>query len=206
MHVELIAAQLPGRESRLREAPVTDAKALAAALRVAIAPHADRPFAFFGHSMGALLALELAHALRAAGAPQPGRLIVSGCSAPHVPGALKLDAALTDAQLLDAVRELQGTPQEVLDHPEMSSLLLPVLRADLALCASYAADSRPPLECPVFAYGGREDEVEPEGLLEWQRYTTRPLSVRMFPGGHFFIQSSVSRVLMQLAGDLERGL
>lgn len=203
--IEVCPVQLPGHGTRLREPLATRLSPQVEALAAGLAPAFDRPFAFFGHSMGALLSFELARYLRRLGRPAPLHLFVSGHGAPHLPDRNPPLHALPDDQFVARLRELNGTPEEVLRHQELLQLLIPVLRADFAVCETYVYQPEPPLDCPISAYGGLGDGyVNREELAAWQAQTTGRFSVRMFPGDHFYLNNPANRthLLMALARDL----
>jgi medium-chain acyl-[acyl-carrier-protein] hydrolase len=201
--VEVCAVQLPGREGRLRETPFNRMGPLVDALAAALRPHLDRPFAFFGHSMGALLAFELARRLRREGLPGPLHLFVSGRRPPQDPDREERLHGLSDAQLRDALRRLGGTPREVLEHDEMMRLLTPMLRADLAVVETYRHEPAPPLDCPVTVLGALDDPKAPaEGLPGWAGHTRGPFRVRTLPGNHFFLHSAEAQVLGVVSQEL----
>ena len=205
--VELFAAQLPGREGRFKETPHVRLVDLVRDLAVAIGPHLDVPYAFFGHSMGALVAFTLARELRRMGAREPQLLMVSGRRAPQLPDADPPIHALPEEEFLQELRELNGTPEAVLQNEELLQLLLPILRADFAVCETYEYAPEAPLSCPIVAFGGKDDADAPEeDIAAWSHQTTGSFSQRMFPGDHFYLldrsvelPQEVSRRLVQLA-------
>jgi medium-chain acyl-[acyl-carrier-protein] hydrolase len=201
--VEICPVQLPGRESRFREPAFTRLGPLVEALAGALQSRLDRPFAFFGHSLGALVAFELARRLGGDGAPQPAYLFISGCPAPQVFSRQTRVHALPDAELREELRGLNGTPAAVLANNELMELLLPTLRADFSLCETYTFVPGPRLTCPVSAWGGLSDEtVHLRDLNAWRGQTTGPFHLRMLPGDHFFIQHSRPLLLEMVARDL----
>ncbi len=204
-NVEVVAVQPPGRGARIMEAPFTSLPPLVEAVAEAVRPQLDKPFAFFGHSLGALLSFELTRRLRALGAPQPARLFVSGTGAPQLGQANQPIHALPDSELMEALRNLNGTPAEVLDNAELMQLLLPLLRADFEVYESYAYASEPPLACPITAFGGLQDQqVSGERLEAWREQTSAGFVLRMLPGDHFFIHSSQALLLRELSAELSR--
>jgi len=183
---EVCPVQLPGRESRLAEPPFDDMSELVEGLYAGLVRWLDRPFALLGMSMGALVAYELAHRLRDAGAPEPRLLLVIAHRAPHLPDRRAPVADLPDEDVLEEVRRLDGTPAEVLEHSELRELLLGTVRADLALCERYTYLDRPPLDVALVALGGRDDpEVTPDELAAWGDETTGPFWATLLEGGHF---------------------
>ncbi|QCK88549.1 thioesterase [Phreatobacter aquaticus] len=199
----LTPVHLPGRERRLFETPIDAMPAMIAALATAIQPWLDRPYILFGHSMGAVMAYELAAALADLGAPPPDLLVVSGHGAPILPRTFRQISALDDKAFLAAVTELGGLPRQLLDEPELLELVLPALRADFRLCETYAWGARDPLSCPVLALGGRSDPIAGQAELEsWQHMTTRPLRSRMFDGNHFFLSTATDAIICSIAETL----
>jgi surfactin synthase thioesterase subunit len=205
--VELVAVQLPGRESRLSEKPFSDLRALVDKLAEVLPPYLDRPFALFGHSNGGLMAFELTRRLRADGRTLPQRLMVGGRPAPQVEIDEPNVHDLPEEEFRAALRRFGGTPQEVLEHEEIMSILGPVLRADFALGETYHYQPGPPLDLPISAYAGRVDAVVPVWQVEaWKEQTTREFRFREFPGGHFFIHEDRAEVTREVARELEEML
>jgi medium-chain acyl-[acyl-carrier-protein] hydrolase len=201
--VELWAVNLPGREATLADARFTDLVPLVEALRPRIVPVLDAPFAFFGHSMGALIGFELARSLRAEGLEGPVHLVVSAFRAPHLPNRHEPVQDLPDADLVRRLRKLGGTPPEVLGEPELLDLVLPLLRADLRLCETYVYRNGEPLDCSLTAFCGASDpEVNRDELNGWRSHVRGPFELHVFPGGHFFLQTGQALVLRILARDL----
>ncbi len=184
--LEVCPIQLPGRESRLREPLVTEMKSLISALVTALTPYCDRPFGLFGHSLGALIAYECAHALRERGLYARHLLV----SARRAPNAAFPPTDTSEAGVVARIQRLSGTAAEVLNHPELWALLLPILRADFLLNDRYVFPlDRPPLDCGVTVLGGAEDTEVPESALsQWQIVSAKPINLEIFPGGHFYLQ------------------
>lgn len=198
----VIPVQLPGRGSRLAEPPFTRLRPLVLALSEALASEMDGRFAFFGHSMGGLIAFELARQLRREGKPLPVHLFISAKCCPTNTEELP-SSELSDTQLIDILRSYEGTPEEVLQDPELMSLLLPAIRADMELCKTYVCEAEPPLPCRITVFGGLEDHVSRRpGLEAWREYTSAPFALRMFPAGHFFIKKWERSVLEVICRDL----
>jgi medium-chain acyl-[acyl-carrier-protein] hydrolase len=203
VNVEILNAQLPGRGNRINEPPYIDLPLLVRELAEVIKPYLDRPFAFFGHSMGAMICFELARRLRRAGVATPAHLFVSGRSAPQLKNSQPSPHALPQDEFINELRRLKGTPDEVLEHAELMQLMLPLLRADFTLVGTYAYSPEPPLDCPISAYSALNDEeVGRENLEAWREQTTSAFNSRMFPGDHFFLHTSRTLVLRTLAQEL----
>jgi len=203
--VEVCPVQLPGRGARIGEAPFTAIGPLVEACGTALTPFLDRPFALFGHSLGALVAFELARWTRRRLAAEPAHLFVSACGAPQLPDRETAMHHLPDPEFLEALRRLNGTPEAVLAQPELRDLILPILRADFTICETYSYTEEPPLDCPLSAYGGLRDvHVGRDRLEAWRTQTARAFLVRMFPGDHFFLNSDRVLLLRVLALELHQ--
>ncbi|MDH6114804.1 surfactin synthase thioesterase subunit [Kitasatospora sp. MAP12-15] len=185
--VELLAVQLPGRETRIAEPHLTDYQEAVDQAYAAIQPFLDRPYVLFGHSMGAMISYGVALAARRAGRRTPARLVVSGCSAPDRFEPRHDRPQWSDARLVQELRTMGGTPPEVLAIPALVEMVLPTLRADYGICATFRRTEGEQLDCPVAVFGGTEDSMSKEDLELWAGVTTADSSLRMFPGGHFFL-------------------
>lgn len=204
-HVEVCAIELPGRGARLREAPLDSVAKMVTELLTALQPEFDRPFAFFGHSMGAVLAYETALALAEGGHPVPEHLFVSGRRPPHVPDPMSPIGDLPDALFVAEIdRRYGGIRPELLQHADVMALLLPALRADIrALDRHCPAHNRATLPCPITAMGGDADAVTPAGHLEaWRPLTAARFASRLYPGDHSYLEPRRSEVLADLAAAL----
>ncbi|WP_413206146.1 thioesterase II family protein [Rhodospirillum sp. A1_3_36] len=201
--VELCPIQLPGRENRLSEPSFTTMGDLVERLAEEIMPFTDKPFALFGHSMGALVSFELTRALRRRSAPLPTMLFLSAMRAAHLPLHREPLHGLDDAAFLAAVKRFGGTPSDVFQHPELIELILPTLRADLRLCDGYRFEPDAPLDCPFILYAGRQDgEATPTDVEPWRQHTTRGARLRIFPGDHFFLRSDRDLLMRAMASAL----
>jgi medium-chain acyl-[acyl-carrier-protein] hydrolase len=201
---ELCAVELPGHGRRLAE-PLTDEMGkLVQQVADGLAPYLDRPFAIFGHSMGALLGFELSRHLQRSEALQPRHLFVSGHVAPQLAEHSEPIHDLPREDFFQRIHDLEGTPELVLENRELQDLVMPILRADFKVCETYSFRQGEPLECPMTALGGLSDKfVSRKDLEDWGWLTRGPFSVRMFPGGHFFINVSATLVLDALASSLD---
>ena len=199
--VDAIAVALPGRGARFDEPATTDFAALVDHVSTAIAGVDPLPLALFGHSLGALLAYEVARELEQRGAG-PGLLFVSGRQASGLPSRRVPIAHLPDDEFIGELRAIGGTPSEILASGELIELLLPMLRADFALAERYKPLPGQPLTCPLVALGGLEDPwVHAPDLRAWSDMTAGPFSMRMFPGDHFYLHQP-DRLLAYLVANL----
>jgi surfactin synthase thioesterase subunit len=204
---ELCAIQLPGRENSLKEPLFDSLPPLLDALARVVRRYLGTPFAFVGHSMGALVSFELARKLRRQGFEGPTHMVVSGHRAPQLPDRQPQIHALPDDEVMAKLRTFGGTPEAVLQNPELMELFLPVLRADFAVCESYVYAKEEPLDCSITALGGSDDvKVSREELSAWRAQTRGSFSIHLFPGGHFFIQTVQMLVLKVLVRDLKQVL
>lgn len=201
--VEVCPVQLPGRENRVAEPAFDRLEPLVDALAEAVDPYLDLPFALFGHSNGALIGFELSRLLRARGKPLPAHLFASGRRAPDLPAETAPIHALPEPEFLAELGQLGGLPPAVLEHRELLGLLVPLLRADVAIHETYAFREEAPLPVPLSAYGGLTDvKVSRDQLQAWARHTEGPFVLRMFPGGHFYVQENRDTLLRTLSADL----
>jgi medium-chain acyl-[acyl-carrier-protein] hydrolase len=194
--IELWGIQLPGRQNRISESPFTRIHPLLMELAGAITPLLDRPFAFFGHSMGAILAFEMARFLRRRSNLAPKALFVSGRRAPQIPDTDPPLHSMDDAMFLAEIRRLKGTPEEVLNNSDILQLVLPALRADTQLCDTYEYTEDTMLSCSITAFCGTEDKEEnTERMKAWKTQTTGDFSLCPLVGDHFFIHSNEKRII-----------
>lgn len=204
--VEVVAAQLPGR-GLSGEAPCRDLEQITATFADAIAPLLDRPYAFFGHSLGAIVAFELTRVLRSRRLAEPHYLFVSGAYAPQISSVTApLRSVEGDTEFLEAVAaKYGGVPKIVLEQADLRASIVPALRADLALTETYVYRHEPPLACPIAAYAGTSDPiVTADGLSQWREQTTAGFSCRLFNGHHFYLNRERDALLADVTGRLLR--
>jgi medium-chain acyl-[acyl-carrier-protein] hydrolase len=203
--LDIRALQLPGRGTRVRETPVRGFDDLLDALMPQIAALLDLPVALFGHSVGAIVAFEIARRMARKGAP-PAHLVVSGCRAPQSAGFDLPPRDASDDDLVADLRQLNGTPPELLEAPHLMEMFLQPLRADYDLLRSYVFVPGPPLTCPVTLFMGEDDDRENgEGRWEgWRTLAAGPWEAVTFPGDHFFPRSAAPALLAYLAQSFTR--
>lgn len=201
--IEVCRVQLPGRENRVTEAPFVRLGPLVETLGPVLYPYLDIPFAFFGHSMGALIGFELARWLRCHYKFSPMHLFVSGFRAPQIRDPDSPIHLSTDEVLIKELQRLNGTPDEVLQNAELRQLVLPLIRADLAICETYIYVDDQPLDCSISAFGGlHDDETNSNDLAAWGAQTSASFTLRLLPGNHFFIHTSEPLLLKGISKDL----
>ncbi|WP_369211095.1 thioesterase II family protein [Streptomyces flavofungini] len=202
-HVRVHPLELPGRGTRWSETPVSRMSLITEMLADALAGHLDQPYALFGHSMGGLIAFELARTLRERGLPQPAHLFVSGTAAPDLPRTRRPIHAAPDADVLEELRFLGGTPPELLADAGLMELLLPALRADFCVLETYEYRALTPLAVPLTVFGGEADPLVASGKLHlWLRQARDRSRLVLLPGDHFFLHSAVSDVLTTITDAL----
>jgi medium-chain acyl-[acyl-carrier-protein] hydrolase len=201
--IEICPIELPGHGYRITERPFDRLEPLIKELACALLPYLDKPFAFFGHSMGGLVSFELAHKLRKDYNIRPVHLFISGRRAPQIPRSNPPIHHLPEPKFLNELGRLNGTPRAVLENTELMKLFLPVLRADFTAIETYVYTPKPRLNCPITVLGGLQDfEVSCEDLEAWRDQTNANFSMQMFQGDHFFINSNQSTLLQFLNREL----
>lgn len=206
--VEVCAVQLPGREDRLREPPFTRLPQLIESLAHALQPYVqERPYAFFGHSMGGYISFELARYLRSHLHTGPSQLFIAATRAPQLPDRDPPVHALPEKEFIEKLHQLNGTPIEILQNPEILEIALPLLRADFAVCETYSYLVEYPLSCPICVYGGTDDkEVTYADMAAWSEHTQASFKQLMFPGDHFFFSRNPTDLLQVISRELMRFL
>ncbi|WP_082930930.1 thioesterase domain-containing protein [Micromonospora sp. NBRC 110037] len=203
--VDVTPVQLPGRENRITEDP----RFSVAEVADAIASRADRPYAIYGHSMGGRLGFDVVRELRRTGRPLPLRLYVGGARAPHVrtPGPFDGLSRASDDELLRRLGEGGGLPAELLDHPELVELLLPLLRADFGRVDDYRHVPGEPLPVPIVAFAGRTDRaVTRDQNAAWAEHTAAGFTLHELDGGHFFLHDRLPELAALIRADLTAAL
>ncbi len=188
--VTLQPIELPGRGSRLNELSQASYTALTESLCDELVPALPERYAFFGHSMGALLAYGITQSLSARRLPLPAALLVSGCAAPNQQNSERYSKMQSEAALIADLSKQGGTPEEVFNNQELLAMTLDLLRVDYGVCGSFQYHPSPPLPIPIHCFGGRADEIDATKLNAWQLESSRIFTLDWFDGGHFFLRQS----------------
>ncbi|MDJ1133952.1 thioesterase II family protein [Streptomyces iconiensis] len=190
--VQVLPVRLPGRETRLREPRITEGSHLLDELDTHLGPLLEEPYAFYGHSLGALVAYRFAQHRQRTGQRTPALVGLGACPPPHLPTPLTEHRDLSDEGLLAALNRYGTLPSYLFERPRWLSTLLSTTRDDLHLAASLREGARERLTCPVHAFAGAEDEAATaSAVAEWRRYTSGPFALHTVPGGHFFVREAV---------------
>ncbi|MFJ3484090.1 thioesterase II family protein [Pseudomonas sp. NPDC090202] len=187
--------ELPGRGMRMDQPLERDIAALARQLADEISAELDTPYALFGHSLGGLLAYELAHELYRRQLPAPLALFTSATAGPARRDVSEYAIEKSDEELLARLRTLGGTSEEALANADLMALMLPILRADFLLCGSFQYGQREPLPLPIHVFGGKQDAVRVDELIDWQEETSSGFSLDMFDGHHFYLMDQEAALL-----------
>ncbi|MCB5906115.1 thioesterase II family protein [Streptomyces pinistramenti] len=200
--IEAWSLQYPGRQERRTEAPFTAIPELADAAFDALRPHLTEPFAFFGHSMGSIVAFEVARRCERAGLPGPVRLFVSARRAPSDPRR-KAIRLLDDDGLVAELERLGGTAPGVLADAELRAMVLPAVRADYHAIETYVCGQGERVNCPLTVLSGDADpSLAVADAPAWQQHTTAECEVSVYSGGHFYLEGHVPEVAERIGGAL----
>jgi medium-chain acyl-[acyl-carrier-protein] hydrolase len=204
--LEVVPLQLPGRGRRLKEPPLRNLLEIVDLITGdLLAMFREKPFAFFGHSMGAVISYEIVRKLRREHGLRPLALMVSGRQAPHLPDRDPATYQLPYDEFVRELHRLNGTPREILECAELMELMVPLLRADFEAIQTYEYQPEPPLDCPLHAFGGSEDaDITPADIEAWGQHTSHEFTFKIFAGDHFFLQSQQEALLHDLVLELLR--
>jgi medium-chain acyl-[acyl-carrier-protein] hydrolase len=202
--IEVRGIQLPGRESRWKEPLVPDAERLLQAILPAMEPFLDTPCVLYGHSVGSLLAFEVAAEFRRHRLPPPLHLFVSGRRAPNLTSPFPPIVDLSDDAFVAAiVRLYDGMPRVIQQDRELLQIFLPMLRGDIAIAESYRWRGEAALDCPISVFGGLDDRsLTIEELVAWRPLTRGEFRLELLPGDHFFPQNRRDGLLRSMMRDL----
>ncbi len=193
-NIELVFVQLPGRGARLVEPAIDNMSDVIEELMFYRDYLTSKPFAFFGHSLGSRISYALASQLLLENLPTPQKIFASASRAPHCKSGKRILHALPHDEFIAELRDLNGTPKEVLESKELMELLIPLLRADFKIADTYVAEQRA-LPLPIHVFHGSDDEIVDEHIAAWQELTTQPYQLTEFAGGHFFIHQYADEMI-----------
>lgn len=203
--IEVVAIEYPGHGMRMGEPMMSQWEPSLEQFLPEIATLLDKPLAIFGHSMGAVFAFECVRALWRQYNVNAAHLFVSGARAAHLPFEDQRLYELPDADLLARLGLLDGTPRELLNNPDVVRMMMPIMRNDMELSGTYRHAYQAPLDCPITALCGDSDPiVSTEDAAGWQLQTSRKFALKIFHGGHFFINSSFDEVTHLITDALQR--
>jgi medium-chain acyl-[acyl-carrier-protein] hydrolase len=206
--IEIIGIQMPGLESRFKERPIKSVELVVKMLAYAIYSKLNKPFAFFGHSLGAFIGFELTRQLGKQFGLKPVHLFVSGIRAPHTPNSNpSIHRLPRGAFLKELNRRYGGIIEEIFEDPDLVQELLPGLRASFKMYESYKYVNGDPLDCPITAFGGLQDDTTSQEDLEaWRKQTKSTFALHMMPGNHFFIHLERENFLPTLSNEVSKTL
>jgi medium-chain acyl-[acyl-carrier-protein] hydrolase len=196
-NVEMLSLELPGRGNRFHEPSPTQWHRIIPPITHSIENLLDLPFIFFGHSMGASIAFEVCQLLGKHHRPLAKHLFLAGRQAPNRPCDLT-SHHLPDDEFIEYLREKQGTPEEVLQDPDLMQLLLPRLRADFQLNDHYQPYQHPRLPIPITVYAGTDEEGERIDFADWAKQTSSSFELQYLKGSHFFINDHIPAIIQDI--------
>ncbi|MCU7493865.1 MAG: thioesterase [Ignavibacteria bacterium] len=201
--VEVVAVELPGRGRRYTERLIHSLPELLKDLMNSILPYLDKPYCFFGHSMGALIAFEMTMALRKSYLPEPEHIFASAHPAPCVGKRGPFMHKLAENEFIGKLKSMNGMPDEVINNRDLMELMMPILRADFSVCETYSYRPGLKADCPITAFGGLADDgIALEELEAWAEVTNSSFELNLLPGDHFYITKSEEMLLKILSGKL----
>lgn len=198
-YIEICPVQLPGRENRLEEPLYKNLVPIIEDLENDVFINQGKSFAFFGHSIGALICFELARSFRKHKLNMPFHIFVSGLAAPQFLKFSKPLFNLPEREFINELKNLFNPPNEIFEEQDLKELFLPIIKADFSIRDTYVYKSEPPLDCPITVFGGLQDSSTKKDWLEgWSELTTGKFSIYMFPGEHFFLNTSRLELLNKI--------
>jgi medium-chain acyl-[acyl-carrier-protein] hydrolase len=198
--IECLGVQYPGRGQRFREEPLTSISDLAHGIINRLTDVSDKPFAFYGHSLGGLVAFELARCLRRLGMPGPQHLFVGASRPPHLESPFGPIHMLPEGEFVEALQaRYGGIPAAIYEDREVLRVFMAAMRADFTAYEHYRMVDEAPLQVPITAFAGAEDQVvTAASMREWAVHTDTGFELKVLPGGHFFPNSSIGTLIQTI--------
>lgn len=202
--VEVISIQLPGRATRLDEPVISSMNPIIEELINAVSHYIDRPYIFFGHSLGSRIAFELVLKFFEQHVRLPDHFIVSASRGPNLPIGIGNIHELSDDEFTTEIGKLNGTPNIILENKELMKILLPSLKGDFRLAYEYIYKGEIRLKIPISIFTGRQDTaITKKDLKEWNRFFKGQSEITFFEGGHFFLNEEQDSVLKKVQSILK---
>jgi surfactin synthase thioesterase subunit len=202
--IQVCKIQLPGRENRINEHAIDCMEELVQILSKQLSMYMDQPFALFGHSMGGMATYELARYLSKNTPYTPKHVFISGCRTPNVEDNNKTYYLQGEA-FIDSLRQRGGTNEVLLNNKEYMQMVEPTLRADLKLIERWHHHEIEPLTCPLSVLGGVHDPlISPDKLTTWEEYTKGDFELKLFKGGHFFLNDESNNIASVIGNTLQQ--
>ena len=203
---QVLPVRLPGREDRIRESAISDLNQLIESLLVGFQDSGRQPMAFFGHSMGGLIAFQLSRRLQQTRLGTPKAVFVSAIRPPHLPKPDPMLHTLGDEELIETALQRYGsTSAASSDERQLMRLMLGTIRSDFEMLERFTFHPDPQLDCPIYALGGADDiAVSRAELAQWEQHTASQFQQRLFPGGHFYLREQEKTVISYVKRSLER--
>lgn len=202
--IEVTGFELPGHGRRLAEGKaIRTYEEAAKYIADNLQPVLNKPYALFGHCLGAVLAYEATRILRARGARQPLRLFASGARGPHLGIPIADVNSMNDEQFIEHFNSTYGASMDVLRNPQMRPLVLPTVRADAYMTQIYRYSPGDPVSYNITALAGNNDgDVNLEQMEGWREHTTGAVTTRQYEGNHFYYEQCVPQLLAGFVKDL----
>ena len=195
-NIAICPVQLPGREDRFRESRIICFNDLIEELFVQLKPYLQEPYAFFGHSLGGLIAYALTQKAYTSKLPLPLTLFVSAHRAPHISHSYPCFSTMSFNELKTFIRYYEGMPESILQNEEWMKFLIPIIRDDFLLCQSYEYCLQDPVPCSIYTFGGNLDRmVSKFEILAWRQHTMKQFQSYFYPDGHFFLKTQQTQLI-----------
>lgn len=193
--IELVPVELAGKGKRFNEQVYDNIEDVVDDVYGIVKEKINGPYALLGHSMGSVVAYELAHRIKNSRLTNPNYLFVSGRKPPHIKDEEKIRHLLPDDEFKKEIIDMGGTPKDVFENKELEDLFLPIIRNDFKLVENYKYIKKPPLDIETIVFYGDEEEIDDDEAKQWNIHTNKECSVFKMKGDHFFINDSAKEVV-----------